>query len=49
MDNEFELPTGAGLQLKFALSGIVTPGAKVAVKLHQKSVSLNRSLYFVFS
>ncbi|NWU63349.1 APOB protein, partial [Pterocles burchelli] len=38
MDNEFELPTGAGLQLKFGLSGIVTPGAKVAVKLHQKSM-----------
>ncbi|XP_064304195.1 apolipoprotein B-100 isoform X1 [Phalacrocorax carbo] len=38
MDNEFELPTGAGLQLKFALSGIMTPGAKVAVKLHQKSM-----------
>ncbi|NXV20991.1 APOB protein, partial [Cepphus grylle] len=38
MDNEFELPTGAGLQLKFALSGIATPGAKVAVKLYQKSM-----------
>uniref|UniRef100_A0A8C4XNM3 Apolipoprotein B n=1 Tax=Falco tinnunculus TaxID=100819 RepID=A0A8C4XNM3_FALTI len=38
MDNEFELPTGVGLQLKFALSGIATPGAKVAVKLHQKSM-----------
>uniref|UniRef100_A0A8C2YB65 Apolipoprotein B n=1 Tax=Coturnix japonica TaxID=93934 RepID=A0A8C2YB65_COTJA len=38
MDNEFELPTGAGLQLKFAFSGIATPGAKVAVKLHQKSM-----------
>ncbi|KAM9016496.1 LOW QUALITY PROTEIN: apolipoprotein B-100 [Ara ararauna] len=38
MDNEFELPTGAGLQLKFALSGIATPGAKVAMKLHQKSM-----------
>ncbi|NXL48870.1 APOB protein, partial [Podilymbus podiceps] len=38
MDNEFELPTGAGFQLKFALSGIATPGAKVAVKLHQKSM-----------
>lgn len=49
MDNEFELPTGAGLQLKFALSGIATPGAKVAVKLHQKSVSLNSYLYFLFS
>uniref|UniRef100_A0A8C2TKT5 Apolipoprotein B n=1 Tax=Coturnix japonica TaxID=93934 RepID=A0A8C2TKT5_COTJA len=43
MDNEFELPTGAGLQLKFAFSGIATPGAKVAVKLHQKSVSVNSS------
>ncbi|XP_051468946.1 apolipoprotein B-100 [Apus apus] len=38
MDNEFELPTGAGLQLKFALSGLATPGAKVTVKLHQKSM-----------
>ncbi|KAL2306922.1 hypothetical protein Nmel_004869, partial [Mimus melanotis] len=38
MDNEFELPTGAGLQLKFALSGIATPGARVAAKLHQKSM-----------
>ncbi|NXF85617.1 APOB protein, partial [Eubucco bourcierii] len=38
MDNEFELPTGAGLQLKFALSGIATPGAKVAMKIHQKSM-----------
>ncbi|XP_068017431.1 apolipoprotein B-100 isoform X2 [Melanerpes formicivorus] len=38
MDNEFELPTGAGMQLKFALSGIATPGAKVAMKIHQKSM-----------
>ncbi|NXX46122.1 APOB protein, partial [Tricholaema leucomelas] len=38
MDNEFELPSGAGLQLKFALSGIATPGAKVAMKIHQKSM-----------
>ncbi|XP_051665843.1 apolipoprotein B-100 isoform X2 [Manacus candei] len=38
MDNEFELPTGAGFQLKFALSGIATPGARVAVKLQQKSM-----------
>ncbi|XP_030302864.1 apolipoprotein B-100 isoform X1 [Calypte anna] len=38
MDNEFELPTGAGLQLKFTLSGVATPGAKVAVKLQQKSM-----------
>lgn len=49
MDNEFELPTGAGLQLKFALSGIATPGARVAAKLHQKSVSSNSCLYFFSS
>lgn len=49
MDNEFELPTGAGLQLKFALSGIATPGARVAVKLHSKSVSPNSCLYFFSS
>lgn len=49
MDNEFELPTGAGLQLKFALSGIATPGAKVAVKLHQKSVSVSSCVSFVSS
>lgn len=49
MDNEFELPTGAGLQLKFALSGIATPGARVAAKLHQKSVSPKSCLYFFSS
>ncbi|NXX93594.1 APOB protein, partial [Centropus bengalensis] len=38
MDNEFELPTGAGLQLKFALSGIATPGAKVAVRHNLKNM-----------
>ncbi|NWR73268.1 APOB protein, partial [Centropus unirufus] len=38
MDNEFELPTGAGLQLKFALSGVATPGAKVAVKHNLKNM-----------
>uniref|UniRef100_A0A8U7MEK2 Apolipoprotein B n=1 Tax=Corvus moneduloides TaxID=1196302 RepID=A0A8U7MEK2_CORMO len=32
MDNEFELPTGAGLQLKFAFSGVATPGARVVVQ-----------------
>lgn len=49
MDNEFELPTGAGLQLKFALSGIITPGARVAAKLHQKTVSPNSRLFFFSS
>ncbi|XP_075779540.1 apolipoprotein B-100 [Pelodiscus sinensis] len=38
MDNEFELPTGAGLQLQFALSGIATPGAKAGVKIQQKNM-----------
>ncbi|KYO48892.1 apolipoprotein B-100 [Alligator mississippiensis] len=34
MDNEFELPTGAGFQLQVALSGIMTPGAKAGMKMH---------------
>uniref|UniRef100_A0A7M4EAD3 Apolipoprotein B n=1 Tax=Crocodylus porosus TaxID=8502 RepID=A0A7M4EAD3_CROPO len=36
MDNEFELPTGAGFQLQVAVSGIMTPGAKAGMKIHQK-------------
>uniref|UniRef100_A0A8U7MDV8 Apolipoprotein B n=1 Tax=Corvus moneduloides TaxID=1196302 RepID=A0A8U7MDV8_CORMO len=36
MDNEFELPTGAGLQLKFAFSGVATPGARVQADLIAK-------------
>lgn len=42
MDNACELPTGAGLQLQVAFSGVATPGAKVGVKLSSKSVSLIR-------
>nr|XP_056712871.1 apolipoprotein B-100 [Euleptes europaea] len=40
MDNEFELPTGAGLQLQVALSGVATPGAKVGMKITQKSMQV---------
>ncbi|KAL7988083.1 hypothetical protein Chor_007002 [Crotalus horridus] len=38
MDNEFELPTSAGLQLQVALSGVATPGAKVGVKISQRNI-----------
>ncbi|KAH0621946.1 hypothetical protein JD844_023712 [Phrynosoma platyrhinos] len=38
MDNEFELPTGAGLQLQFSLSGVATPGMKAGVKLSQRNM-----------
>ncbi|XP_008116487.2 apolipoprotein B-100 [Anolis carolinensis] len=38
MDNEFELPTGAGLQLQFALSGVATPGMKAGVKISQRNM-----------
>ncbi|XP_060089443.1 apolipoprotein B-100 [Heteronotia binoei] len=38
MDNEFELPTGTGLQLHVALSGVATPGAKVGMKIAQKNM-----------
>ncbi|XP_058143655.1 apolipoprotein B-100 [Dasypus novemcinctus] len=33
MDNAFELPTGAGLQLHMSSAGVITPGTKAAVKL----------------
>nr|XP_012616662.2 apolipoprotein B-100 [Microcebus murinus] len=33
MDNAFELPTGAGLQLQMSSSGVITPGTKAGVKL----------------
>ncbi|XP_077167786.1 apolipoprotein B-100 [Paroedura picta] len=38
MDNEFELPTGTGLQLHVALSGVATPGTKVGMKISQKNM-----------
>ncbi|XP_074847429.1 apolipoprotein B-100 [Carettochelys insculpta] len=38
MDNEFDLPTGAGLQLQFAFSGIATPGAKAGVKIQPRNM-----------
>nr|XP_028578172.1 apolipoprotein B-100 [Podarcis muralis] len=38
MDNEFELPTGAGLPLKVAFSGVATPGAKAKVKILQRTI-----------
>ncbi|KAL8172936.1 UNVERIFIED_CONTAM: hypothetical protein K2H54_034126, partial [Gekko kuhli] len=38
MENEFELPTGTGLQLHVALSGVATPGAKVGMKIAQKNM-----------
>lgn len=48
MDNEFELPTGAGFQLQVALSGIMTPGAKAGMKMHyQKHVRLNYYLHII--
>ncbi|XP_037668799.1 apolipoprotein B-100 [Choloepus didactylus] len=33
MDNAFELPTGAGIQLQVSSSGVITPGIKAGVKL----------------
>uniref|UniRef100_A0A4W3HYI8 Apolipoprotein B n=1 Tax=Callorhinchus milii TaxID=7868 RepID=A0A4W3HYI8_CALMI len=36
MDNQFNLPTGAGLPLKFSLSGVIAPGAKAGIKVERK-------------
>uniref|UniRef100_G1QIQ2 Apolipoprotein B-100 n=2 Tax=Hylobatidae TaxID=9577 RepID=G1QIQ2_NOMLE len=33
MENAFELPTGAGLQLQISSSGVIAPGTKAGVKL----------------
>ncbi|KAJ6659193.1 hypothetical protein lerEdw1_019238 [Lerista edwardsae] len=38
MDNEFELPTGAGLQLQVALSGVTTPGARAGMAISQRNM-----------
>ncbi|XP_015745395.1 apolipoprotein B-100 [Python bivittatus] len=38
MDNEFELPTSAGLQLQVALSGVATPGTKLGMKISQRNM-----------
>ncbi|MGH0136677.1 UNVERIFIED_CONTAM: hypothetical protein FKN15_037528 [Acipenser sinensis] len=40
MDNEFSLPTGAGLPLKFSLSGVFTPGARAGLKIDPKTKQL---------
>lgn len=48
MDNEFELPTSAGLQLQVAFSGIATPGAKVGMKISQRNVSFIFTLILKF-
>lgn len=38
MDNEFDLPTGAGFQLHFTMSGIIAPGAKAGLKIQTKNM-----------
>ncbi|XP_043918557.1 apolipoprotein B-100 [Protopterus annectens] len=53
MDNEFTLPTGAGLQLKFSLSGTLTPGAKIGLNMQTNNmlgeISLNPSVSVDFA
>lgn len=38
MDNAFELPTGAGLQLQVSSSGVFTPGIKAGVRLELANI-----------
>lgn len=40
MDNAFELPTGAGVQLQVSSSGIITPGTKAGVRMELANVRL---------
>ncbi|KAM4693965.1 apolipoprotein B-100 [Discoglossus pictus] len=44
MDNEFDLPTGSGLQLQVSLSGIVTPGTKAGMKVTTKNMQAELSI-----
>ncbi|KAM8953244.1 apolipoprotein B-100 [Pelodytes ibericus] len=44
LDNEFDLPTGSGLQLKVSLSGIAAPGTKAGLKFGSKNVKAEVSL-----
>ncbi|XP_069461985.1 apolipoprotein B-100 [Ambystoma mexicanum] len=44
MDNDFDLPTGAGFQLQVSLSGIVTPGAKAGMKIQTKNMQAEVSV-----
>lgn len=40
MDNAFELPTGAGVQLQVSSSGVITPGTKAGVRMELANVRL---------
>lgn len=40
MDNNFELPTGLGLQLQVSSSGVIAPGIQAGVKLQLRDVRL---------
>ncbi|XP_053316213.1 apolipoprotein B-100 [Spea bombifrons] len=44
LDNEFDLPTGSGLQLQVSLSGTVAPGAKAGTKFSYKNAKAEFSL-----
>ncbi|OCT79025.1 hypothetical protein XELAEV_18030121mg [Xenopus laevis] len=44
MDNEFDLPTGAGLQLRVSLSGIITPGTRAGMKFGVKNMKTELSM-----
>ncbi|CAO2605109.1 Apolipoprotein B-100, partial [Lemmus lemmus] len=38
MDNAFELPTGAGVQLQVSSSGVITPGTKAGVRMELANI-----------
>ncbi|KAM4771219.1 apolipoprotein B-100 [Rhinophrynus dorsalis] len=44
MDNEFELPTGSGLQLQVSLSGIIAPGTRAGMKIGSKNMKAELSV-----
>ncbi|XP_075454563.1 apolipoprotein B-100 [Ascaphus truei] len=44
MDNEFDLPTGAGFQLQVSLSGIITPGTRAGMKIQARNMQAELSM-----
>ncbi|KAL1783421.1 apolipoprotein B-100 [Sigmodon hispidus] len=38
MDNAFELPTGAGVQLQVSSSGVITPGTKAGLRIESANI-----------
>ncbi|KAE8605194.1 hypothetical protein XENTR_v10015017 [Xenopus tropicalis] len=44
MDNEFDLPTGSGLQLQVSFSGVIAPGTRAGMKFGGRNIRAELSM-----